>query len=364
MSKILFATVVFLANLASCTSIEKTSSFSVSKRPVELDAAAIFRKSQHSVVSIKVHRRSQFSTQEYEKTLQSLRDLCGQNIDECISAMEETSIASSLGTGFFIDDNGLTLTAAHVVEGAERVYLRLANFQTISAAVVGRDPQNDLAILRPIRPLKTIPVSLGDSRHVQIGDPLISIGAPFGMSGSLTLGRVSGKDRQVSEHEEMPFLQSDVVVNPGNSGGPLFDSDGRVVALTSRTLTNLGEYSGIAFAIPIELAMLVVNDLLEEHSPTRGRADAKIGDVPPEMMELISAPDSLGVFIISVVEKGLFARAGIKAGDIIRSFDGTKINHVGQFSRLLFELPRGKQVQLEIWRIGGSIERMLSIGAQ
>jgi serine protease Do len=354
-------TIIFSSFLAGCASFETADIQLFSKRQNEVNAAAIFKKSQHSVVSIKTHRRSHFNAEEYAKTAQTLRDLCGHDVADCISAIEETHIASSLGTGFFISANGLILTAAHVVEGAEKVFLRLANYQTIEAAVVGRDTKNDLAILRPLQTLNVSPVQIGSSRHLKIGDPLVSIGAPFGMAGSLTLGRVSGKDRRVSDVDEMPFLQSDVVVNPGNSGGPLFDSSGRVVALTSRTLSSNGEYTGIAFAIPIELAMLVVNDLLADRPLARGRLGATIGDVPPEMIELISAPDSLGVFVIAVAEKGVFATAGIKPGDIVRSIDGKKMDHAGQLSRLLFELPRGKPVRLDIWRIGGSVERFLSI---
>jgi serine protease Do len=350
-------------SICGCTSLEGTrtqgakNAQNSNERLQPLDAATIYKNSHYSVVSIKTHRQNKLVNEEYENTLQALKDLCGRDVADCISAVDETSIAISIGTGFFINDTGMTLTAAHVVDGADKIYLRLANYQTIQAIVVGKDIQTDLAILKPVSSIKTVALALGNSTQLNVGDQLISIGAPFGIAGSLTSGQVSGIDRRLSDIGEIPYLQSDIVINSGNSGGPLFDQRGRVVAITSRTLTSTGEYTGIAFATPIELAMLVVDDLLSGHPLSRGRIGATLADVPSEMIDLIAAPDSLGVFIVSVTKDGLFAAAGLSAGDIVRSFDGKAVTHAGQLSRLLFEFPREKQAQLTVWRPGQTIDR-------
>jgi serine protease Do len=346
--------------LTGCVLPPTSKSPSIALDQPQSTLAAIFKLTQNSVVSIKANKRHQLSSETTAATMAALRDLCEHKVEDCLDAMNEAQINSTLGTGFFINNQGLTLTAAHVVEGAERVYLRLANFEVVTAKVIGRDPKNDLALLMPTVALKTVSVEFGDSRKLSIGDPIISIGSPFGLSGTLTMGHLSGKERLPSDTDEIVYLQSDVVVNPGNSGGPIFDERGRAVGITSRTLSTSGEYTGVSFAIPIELAMLVVEDLLAGRSLKRGHLGASLSDVPPEMMELVAISDSLGVLVVSVTHKGLFDRLGIKPGDIIRSVDEKRILHSGQMLALLFAIPPNKSATLGVWRSGQTLKKQFS----
>jgi S1-C subfamily serine protease len=322
--------------------------------------AAIFKLTQHSVLSIKANKSSRLTGETTADTMASLRDLCGHNVESCLDAMNEAQISTTSGTGFFIRSDGLTLTAAHVVEGAEKIYLRMANFEVIAAKVIGIDPKNDLALLLPNTPVNVSAVAIGDSRDMAIGDPVISIGSPFGLIGTLTMGHLSGKDRLPSDTDEIVYLQSDVVVNPGNSGGPIFDERARAIGMTSKTLSTSGEYSGVSFAIPIELAMLVVDDLLAGRALTRGRLGASFSDIPPEMMELVDISDALGVLVVSVVHQGSFDRHEIKPGDIVRSVNAQKVLHSGQMLALLFAIPLNQPADLEIWRAGKTLRKRFS----
>ncbi len=324
------------------------------------DTAAIFRNVSQSVVTIKVHRRNELAGADQLSTLQSLRDLCGQNFDDCLEALEEVGFASGIGTGFFIDTQGLTLTAAHVVADAERIYLRMANAQSVVAQVVGRDSRNDLAILRPLTPLVTRPVRIGDSHRLEIGDPVVSIGSPFGLAGTLTVGLISAKDRRLSDQDEIPFLQSNVLVNPGNSGGPLFDRNGYAVGMTSRTFSASGGFSGVSFSIPIELAMLIVDDLRAGRPSTRGQVGALFAEVPPEMVELLSLPDASGALVTAIDRGGPFDSIGVRPGDIVRAVNDVALQHPGELGRLLFELKYRRSIKLALWRKGELIERVFS----
>ncbi len=322
------------------------------------DTARIFREVSPSVVTIKVHKRSELASTDQLSTLQSLRDLCGQDFDDCLEALEEVGSTSSIGTGFFIDNKGLTLTAAHVVADAERIYLRLANSLSVVALVVGRDTRNDLALLRPITPLLTRPVRIGDSHRLEIGDPVVSIGSPFGLPDTLTVGLISAKDRRLGDQDEIPYLQSNVLVNPGNSGGPLFDRHGNVIAMTSRTFSANGAFSGVSFSVPIELAMLIVDDLQAGRPPNRGQVGAVFADVPPEMVELMALPDARGALVTAIDRGGPFERIGMRPGDIVRTVNNVALRHAGELGRLLFELKVNRSLKLEVWRKGQVIERV------
>lgn len=337
-----------------------SGSHSWSRQP---DLAAVFRQANPSVVTIKVQKRGEFAPIDDPHTLRGLRDLCGKDFEECMAVIEETAPLATVGTGFFIDQYGLTLTAAHVVADAERIHMRLANFQSVVAEVAGFDTRSDLAILKPLTAISTQPVRIGDSHRVAIGDTVVSIGAPFGLSGSLTVGLISGKDRRLTDQDEIPFIQSSVLVNPGSSGGPLFDRFGQVIAVTSRTLSAGGNFSGVSFSVPIELAMLVVDDLRSGRPLRRGRVGAIIADVPLELIEIMSLPDAKGALITAVDRDGPFDRSGIRAGDIVRAVNGVKLSHSGEFSRLMFEMSSTRIAQLELWRGGRSIMRDFSYGA-
>lgn len=322
--------------------------------------AALYREVHASVVSIKAVRRGEFARDGQSTSLRALKEQCAQGVDDCLAGLDELAMASHFGSGVFLDDRGLTLTAAHVVADAEMLYLRMAGERTVAAQVLARDARHDLALLIPQQPIQTQAGRIGDSSKLQIGDRVISIGSPFGLAGTVATGIVSGQDRRVGDFDEMPLLQSDVIVNPGNSGGPVFAMDGSVVALTSKLLSTGGGFSGVSFAIPIELAMRIADDLRRFGSSQRGRVGAAFVDVPAELVDIDGLADARGALITAVTADGLFARHGIRAGDIVKSFDGIEVKHAGELSRRIFEIPALRTVTVELIRSGQPIRRTLS----
>ncbi|MFN9474274.1 trypsin-like peptidase domain-containing protein, partial [Acidovorax sp.] len=220
------------------------------------------------------------------------------------------------GSGFIVSPDGLVLTNAHVVKGASEVMVKLTDRREFRAKVLGTDPKTDVAVLKI--DAKNLPtVRLGSTRDLQVGEWVLAIGSPFGFENSVTAGVVSAKGRSLPDDSLVPFIQTDVAVNPGNSGGPLFNGRGEVVGINSQIYSRSGGFMGISFAIPIDEAMRVSDQLRSNGRVIRGRIGVQIAPVTKEVAESIGLGKPAGALVQSVESGGPADKAGVEAGDII-----------------------------------------------
>ncbi len=260
--------------------------------------------------------------------------------------------ARSLGSGFVISPDGYILTNYHVIKGAERIIVRLSDRRELDAKVVGKDERTDIALLKveSDRPLPT--VKIGSSRDLEVGEWVLAIGSPFGFDHSATAGIVSAKGRSLPSENYVPFIQTDVAINPGNSGGPLFNMDGEVVGINSQIYSRTGGYMGLSFAIPIDIAMEVVEQLRTKGRVTRGWLGVLIQDVTRNLAESFGLDKPEGALIAKVLPDSPAARAGLRVGDIIVEYDGHPVPDSGSLPPLVGRTPVGKRVRIRIVRDG------------
>jgi serine protease Do len=255
----------------------------------------------------------------------------------------------SLGTGFIIDKNGFILTNNHVIEQTDEITVRTADNKEYAAKIVGRDPITDLALIRIKSDKPFIPLVLGDSNRVEVGDWVIAIGNPFGLGNTVTAGIVSAKYRQIGAGAYDNFIQTDTPINPGNSGGPLLNTAGEVIGITTAIFSQSGGSVGIGFAIPINM----VKDLLpqlKKGKVIRGWIGVSIQKVTPELKDKFDLPDENGALVSDVVPNGPADESGIKRGDVIVSFDGKPIRESRELPYVVASTPVGKKVFAEIIR--------------
>jgi serine protease Do len=263
-----------------------------------------------------------------------------------------------IGSGFIVSPEGYILTNAHVVDGVKEVHVKLTDRREFTAKVVGTDKKSDIALLKiPASGLPT--VHIGDSKDVKVGQWVVAMGSPFGFENSVTAGIVSAKSRSLPGDGYVPFIQTDVAVNPGNSGGPLFDLDGNVVGINSQIYSASGGYMGLSFAIPIDVAMQVKDQLQATGHVTRGRIGVAVQSVNQSLAQSFGLPKPEGALVSSVDDKGPAKRAGIKAGDVILAWNGTPIDQSADLPVLVAQTPPGKQAQVKVWRDG--VERTLGV---
>jgi serine protease Do len=253
------------------------------------------------------------------------------------------------GSGFIVSRDGLILTNAHVVADAQKVTVRLRDRREFEAKVLGSDSKSDVAVLK-IDATNLPAVRLGDPQKLQVGEWVVAIGAPFGFDNSVTAGIVSAKGRSLPDDSYVPFIQTDVAVNPGNSGGPLFNLDGEVVGINSQIYSRTGGYQGVSFAIPIDMALDVSQQLQAKGHVTRGRLGVGIQDMDQALAESFGLEAPRGALVTSVEDGGPADRVGIKAGDVIVSFNGHPLDTAGALPALVGALGPGKTVPVEIWR--------------
>jgi serine protease Do len=259
------------------------------------------------------------------------------------------TITRGLGSGFIVSPDGLVLTNAHVVAGSSEVKVKLTDKREFKAKVVGLDKATDVAVLRiPAKDLPT--VSVGDPSRTRVGEWVLAIGSPFGFENSATAGIVSARSRTLPESGYVQFLQTDVAVNPGNSGGPLFDTHGRVIGINSQIFSQSGGYMGLSFAIPIDVAMKVERDLVAHGKVTRGRLGVTVQDVSQALAESFGLKKAEGALVGSVEEGGPAARAGLQPGDVILSLNGKPIAGSPDLPPLVADLRPGTDAHLEVWR--------------
>jgi serine protease Do len=260
-----------------------------------------------------------------------------------------------LGSGFIISEDGYIITNDHVVEKADEIRVTLENEKKYSAKIVGRDSKTDLALLKIETQEKLSPVVLGNSDKLEIGDWILAIGNPFGLGHTITAGIVSGKGRILGLGDD-DFIQTDAPINLGNSGGPLFNLEGEVVGVTSTVLTRA---QGIGFALPINLAKDIIDQLRGNGKVERGWLGVVIQDVTPEIAEAMRLPEAKGALVGDVADGGPADEAGVKRGDVILEFNGHKINENGELSRGVSRARPGTKVEIKLLRDG--IEKTLSI---
>jgi len=266
------------------------------------------------------------------------------------------------GSGFIISADGLVLTNAHVVEGADEVTVVLADRRELKAKVVGLDETTDVAVLRvQAKGLPTLAV--GDAEALKVGEWVLAIGSPFGFDHTVSAGVVSAKTRSLPRGGYVPFIQTDVALNPGNSGGPLLNLKGEVVGINSQIYSRSGGYMGLSFAIPIDLAMNIQQQLVADGKVTRGRLGVSVQSVDQALADSFGLDRPRGA-LVGAVEPGLAAdRAGIRAGDIILSVNGNTVTDSAMLSRVIAEQKPGKDVTLELLREGKRKQFSVALGA-
>lgn len=258
--------------------------------------------------------------------------------------------ARGQGSGFIVSPDGYILTNAHVVDEASDVTVRLTDRREFTAKVVGVDPRTDVAVLRI--EAKNLPtVKLGNPDALRPGEWVIAIGSPFGFDNSVTAGVVSATSRALgAESSLVPFIQTDVAVNPGNSGGPLFNLSGEVVGINSQIYSRTGGYQGVSFAIPIDVAMNVQQQLVKTGKVTRGRIGVAIQDVNAQFAESFGLDRPRGALVSSVEDGGPADKAGVEAGDVILRAAGKEVDRSSELPGIIASIKPGQDVQLEVWR--------------
>jgi serine protease Do len=263
-----------------------------------------------------------------------------------------------VGSGFIIDSNGLILTNAHVVEGATTIYVTLTDKREFKAKLLGMDKRTDVAVVKiEARDLPKLP--LGDSSKVRVGEWVLAIGSPFGLENTVTAGIVSAKSRDTGDY--LPFIQTDVAVNPGNSGGPLLNTAGQVIGINSQIFSRSGGYMGISFAIPIDEAMRVAEQLRTNGKMTRGRIGVALGEMTKEVAESLGLGKPRGAYVRNVEPGGPAATGGIEAGDVILSFSGRDISKSTDLPRVVGETKPGTTVPVQVWRKGGTRDLTVTV---
>ena len=255
------------------------------------------------------------------------------------------------GSGFIVSSNGVILTNAHVVRDADEVTVKLSDRREYKAKVIGIDLATDVAVLK-IKADNLPTVSLGSPAQLGVGDYVLAIGSPFGFEQSATAGIVSAKGRSLPGDGYVPFIQTDVAVNPGNSGGPLFDSSGAVVGINSQIYSQTGGYQGVSFAIPIDVALQVKDQILKTGKVTHARLGVSIQELDQSLAESFKLARPDGALVASVVPGSPAARAGVRAGDVIQGYDGQPIKRSGDLPALVGMSQPGAIAKLSIWRDG------------
>jgi serine protease Do len=256
-----------------------------------------------------------------------------------------------LGSGFIIDKDGYILTNNHVVEKTDEIKVILADESEFDATIVGRDPKTDLALIRIQTDKDLVPLALGNSDKLRVGDWVVAIGNPFGLGNTVTAGIVSAKYRRIGAGAYDDFIQTDASINPGNSGGPLLNLAGEVVGINTAIFSQSGGNIGIGFAIPVNMAKDLIPQL-RKGKVVRGWLGVMIQKITPELQEKLDLEDDQGALVADVTEGGPAEEAGIRRGDVIVSFDGQPIEEMDDLPYIVATTPVGKKVDVEIIRDG------------
>ena len=271
--------------------------------------------------------------------------------------------ASSLGSGFVIDEEGIIITNAHVILDANEIDVIFSNEVILPAELVGKDTKTDIAVLRvkPAEGQNLVALEFGDSDELQVGQWVMAIGNPFGLGGTVTAGIVSAKNRDIRSGPYDNFIQTDAAINRGNSGGPLFNTNGKVVGINSAIISTTGGSVGIGFAIPSKTATSVIEQLIEYGETRRGWLGVRIQEVSEDIASSLGMNGASGALVVSVDDDGPAKQAGIKSGDIILRFNDVVIATMRELPRVVAETKVGTRAEVEIWRKNRAIKKSVVI---
>ena len=274
---------------------------------------------------------------------------------------EQVPSQSSQGSGFIISDDGYVLTNRHVVLQADEIIVRMNNGREFTAKLIGEDSGTDVALLKV--DADSLPViATGNSEKLKVGEWVLGFGAPFGFDQTVTAGIVSAKRRTLGREQYVPYIQTDVAINPGNSGGPLVDMNGKVVGINSQILSSSGGYIGLSFAIPIELALHVVEQFKEYGKVHRGYLGVQYQEVTYALAQTFDMDKVEGALLTQVTKDSVAEEAGLKNGDIVVKFDGKRIRRAGELPFIVGLIKPGSTVKVDIVREGKKMKLDLTVG--
>ena len=274
---------------------------------------------------------------------------------------DDGAVTHALGSGFIISTDGTILTNAHVVDGAQEVIVKLTDRREFKARVIGVDKQTDVAVLK-ISATDLPVVKFGNPGASRVGDPVLAIGSPYGFENSATSGIISAKARTLPEGTYVPFLQTDVAVNPGNSGGPLFNLQGEVIGINSQIYSRTGGFQGLSFAIPIDVASNVEQQLVKSGKVTRGRLGIGIQELNQSLVDSFGLKSAHGALVSQVEKDGPAARAGVQAGDVITRVGDQEVNYSTDLPAQIALMKPGTTTRLQVTRNGKSIGIDVALG--
>ena len=328
------------------------------------DFTALVKKEAPAVVNISTVTRRERSQQSQ---LDQLPEMFRRFFDEFGGpggpggGPAPRSETESLGSGFIISSDGYVLTNYHVVGEADEIVVRLQDRRELDAELIGSDPQSDLALIK-VDATDLPVVDIGSSDDLQVGEWVLAIGAPFGFDSSVTAGIVSAKGRSLPTDNYVPFIQTDVAINPGNSGGPLFNLNGQVVGINSQIVSRSGGYMGLSFAIPIDLAMDVADQLKETGEVSRGWLGVLIQEVDRDLAESFGLDKPMGALVAQVQSGSPAAEAGLRPGDVIIAFNGREIQRSAQLPKWVGALKAGTEAEMTVVRDGDEKTLEVTVG--
>jgi len=265
------------------------------------------------------------------------------------------------GSGFIVSNDGIILTNAHVVQDAKEVTVKLTDRREFKAKVLGSDPQTDVAVIKiDARNLPT--VKIGDVGQLQVGEWVLAIGSPYGLENTATAGIVSAKGRSLPDDTSVPFIQTDVAVNPGNSGGPLFNDRGEVVGINSQIYSRTGGFQGLSFSIPIDVAYKIKDQILEHGKVQHARLGVTVQEVNQDLADSFKLDSPSGALVSSVEKGSAAAKAGLQPGDVVRQIDGKTIVSSGDLASTITLASPGEKIKLDVWRNGARKELVATLG--
>jgi serine protease Do len=269
-----------------------------------------------------------------------------------------------LGSGFIVSPDGYIVTNAHVVENAEEILVRLTDKRELKARVIGADPRSDVAVIK-VEGTNLPTVKIGDTKKLRVGEWVIAIGSPFGFANTVTAGIISATSRENLSGDPnldaVPFIQTDVAVNPGNSGGPLLNMRGEVIGINSQIFSRTGSFAGISFAIPIDYAFNIADQLMKTGKVTRGRIGVGIQNVNKDLADSLGLARAQGAAVSNVEDGSPAAKAGLEVGDVILKIDGRPVEGSADLSRTIRALKPGSKVTLNVWRSGKARDHVVTI---